>query len=62
MPYVSIRVAGTLTKEQKAKIASGVTDVLVKEAGKSPESVMIFIDEVAKENIAKAGILFDPPA
>ena len=28
MPYVSIRVAGTLTKEQKQKIARGVTDVI----------------------------------
>jgi len=61
MPYVNIRVAGTLTKEQKAKIAAGVTDVLVKEANKPAESVLIFIDEVARENIAKKGILFDPP-
>ncbi len=61
MPYVNIRVAGTLTKEQKAKIAAGVTDVIAKEANKPPENVLIFIDEVARENIAKEGILFDPP-
>jgi 4-oxalocrotonate tautomerase len=61
MPYVNIRVAGTLTKEQKAKIAAGVTDVISREANKPPEAILIFIDEVAKENIAKKGILLDPP-
>ena len=31
MPYVNIRVAGTLTKEQKEKISKGVTDVICRE-------------------------------
>lgn len=57
MPYVNIRVAGTLTKEQKEKISKGVTDVICKEAGKPPEAVLIFIDEVERDNIAKAGTL-----
>jgi len=61
MPYVNIRVAGTLTKEQKEKISRGVTDVIAKESGKPPESVLIFIDEVAHENIAKNGALLKPP-
>jgi 4-oxalocrotonate tautomerase len=34
-----------------------VTDVSSKEAGKPPEAILIFIDEVAHENIAKAGKL-----
>ncbi len=34
MPYVNIRVAGKLSKEQKANIAKGVTDVISKEANK----------------------------
>ena len=46
MPYVNIRVAGTLTKDQKAKIAAGVTEVISREANKPPEAVLIFIDEV----------------
>lgn len=61
MPYVSIRVAGTLTKEQKQNISKGVTDVIVKEANKPPEAVLIFIDEVPHENIAKAGNLLPTP-
>ncbi len=57
MPYVSIRVAGTLSKEQKKKISQGVTEVICREANKPPETVLIFIDEVERENIAKAGKL-----
>jgi 4-oxalocrotonate tautomerase len=61
MPYVNIRVAGTLTKEQKAKISAGVTEVISKEANKPPEAILIMIDELPKENIAKKGVLLDPP-
>ncbi len=57
MPYVSIRVAGTLSKKQKEKISQGVTEVICREANKPPETVLIFIDEVERENIAKAGKL-----
>ena len=59
MPYVNIRVAGTLTRDQKAKIAEEVTDTLHRVANKPKEAVLIFIDEVEKENIAKVGKLFD---
>jgi len=61
MPYVNIRVAGTLTKEQKQKISKGVTEVISREANKPPEAILIFIDEVPHENIAKAGNLLVPP-
>lgn len=57
MPYVSIRVAGTLSKEQKENISEGVTEVISKEAGKPPETVLVFIDEVERDNVAKAGKL-----
>ena len=61
MPYVNIWVAGSLSKEQKQKISKGVTEVISKEANKPPESVLIFIDEIPHENIAKAGNLLEPP-
>ena len=57
MPYVSIRVAGSLSKEQKENISKGVTDVISREANKPPETVLVFIDEVERDNIAKAGKL-----
>ncbi|WP_306546797.1 4-oxalocrotonate tautomerase family protein [Desulfobulbus sp.] len=59
MPYVSIRVAGTLTKEQKKKIAQGVTDVISEAAGKPKESILLFIDEESRDNIAKGGVLLE---
>jgi len=59
MPYVSIRVAGSLSKEQKQKISKGVTEVISEAAQKPPESILIFIDEVERENVAKAGALLD---
>jgi len=57
MPYVNIRVAGNLSKKQKENICAGVTDVIAKEAGKPPESILIFIDEVEHENISSGGKL-----
>jgi 4-oxalocrotonate tautomerase len=59
MPYVSIRVAGKLTRKQKKKISKGVTDVIAKEANKPKDSILIFIDEECRENIATGGILLD---
>jgi 4-oxalocrotonate tautomerase len=59
MPYVSIRVAGKLTSEQKKKMARGVTDVISETAGKPKESILIFIDEESRENIAKGGVLLE---
>lgn len=61
MPYVNIRVAGKLNKSQKEKICQGVTEVISREAAKPPESILIFIDEVEHENIAKGGVLLQAP-
>lgn len=59
MPYVNIRIAGQLTRNQKKEISEGVTLVISKAANKPPETVLIFIDEVQHENIAKSGRLLD---
>ncbi|MDJ0621445.1 MAG: 4-oxalocrotonate tautomerase family protein [Desulfocapsaceae bacterium] len=61
MPYVNIRVAGELTREQKQEMSKGVTEVIAKAANKPPEAILIFIDEVSRENIAKSGKLLDEP-
>ncbi len=57
MPYVNIRVAGTLDKQQKEEICSGVTDVISRVANKPKESILIFIDEDQHENISVGGNL-----
>lgn len=62
MPYVSIRVAGQLSRDQKAEISRGVTEVIAKVAAKPPESILIFIDECEHENIAIAGNLLQKPS
>jgi len=59
MPYVSIRVAGKLTKEQKKKLAQGVTDVIAETTGKPKEAVLLFIDEESRDSIAKGGVLLE---
>jgi 4-oxalocrotonate tautomerase len=61
MPYVNIRVAGKLDKQQKEEICRGVTDVIARVANKPKESILIFIDEDAHENIAVAGKLLQKP-
>jgi len=57
MPYVNIRVAGSLSKEQKEEISQGVTEVISRVANKPPEAVLLMIDEVERDNVAKAGKL-----
>ncbi len=57
MPYVNIRVAGKLSRKQKKKIARGVTDVISRVADKPRESIIIFIDEDSRENVATGGVL-----
>lgn len=57
MPYVNIRVAGTLTREQKAQIAKELTDTLERIANKPKSYTYISFDEIPHENWAIAGNL-----
>ncbi len=57
MPYVNVKVAGKLTKEQKQQIAEGITKVLQEVANKPPEATYIVIEEIDRENWAKGGKL-----
>jgi 4-oxalocrotonate tautomerase len=59
VPYINVRVAGALTREQKERIVEGITRVMQEVAGKPPESTYITIDEVDRGNWAKAGRLLD---
>ncbi len=57
MPFVNVKVAGTLTRKQKEAVVQRITDVLFEELGKPPASTYIVIDEVSRENWAKEGRL-----
>ena len=59
MPYVNIRIAGKLTREQKSKIAVEITDTLERIAHKPASYTYVTFDEVQEENWAVAGKLLD---
>ena len=51
MPYVNIRITKDgATAEQKAKVISGVTDLLRDVLGKNPQTTFVVIDEVDTDN------------
>ena len=57
MPFVSIRISGGATREQKAGVVADVTRSLVERLGKNPAAVQIVIEEVSLENYGANGIL-----
>ena len=57
MPFVSIRLAGSATREQKAGLVADVTASLVARLGKSPAAVQVVIEEVSTENYGAGGVL-----
>jgi 4-oxalocrotonate tautomerase len=59
VPYVHVRVAGELSREQKAKIAEEITDTLARVANKPPSYTYVTIEEVKLDNWAVAGELLD---
>lgn len=52
MPYINLKVAGKLTREQRLAIAKEFSDTLEKIANKPKSSTYLVIDEVERENWA----------
>ena len=52
MPYVNIKITreGNVTAGQKAKLISGVTDLLKDILNKNPATTVVVIDEVDTDN------------
>lgn len=59
MPYVNLKIAGSLTREQKSKIAEEITATLERVAHKPRSYTYITFDEVEMEDWAIAGKLLD---
>ncbi len=59
MPYVNIKLAGSVTKEQKAQIAKEFTETLERVANKPKSYTYITFEEVAYEDWAIGGKLLD---
>ena len=53
MPYVNLKVAGKLTRDQKTAIAKEFAEALERIAGKPKDATYLVIDEVERENWAK---------
>ena len=62
MPYVNVKVAGKLTKDQKEKIAQGVTKLLEDVASKAPSTTYVVIEEIERDNWAVGGNLLSVSA
>ncbi|MNL77158.1 putative tautomerase [compost metagenome] len=57
MPYVNIKITREgATREQKAALIKGVTDLLVTVLDKNPASTFVVIDEVAFEDWGVGGL------
>ena len=59
MPYINLKIAGDLSREQKQQIVAEFTDTLVRIANKPAEYVIVTIDETPPENWGWGGALLD---
>lgn len=59
MPVVTIKLAGSLTREQKQKVSEEITATLERHAGKPASYTYIVFEELPDENWAIAGKLLD---
>lgn len=58
MPYVNIKITNeSVTKEQKAELVKGTTDLLQRILNKNPSTTVVVIDEVETDNWGIAGEL-----
>lgn len=49
MPYVNVRTAGKLSREQKLAIAKDICDTLEKNAGKPKKTTYITFDDLPRD-------------
>ncbi len=57
MPIIRIEMVAGRTPEQKRELAETLTRETARIAGTSPSSIMVIIEDVAKENWAVGGKL-----
>ena len=58
MPYVNIKITNEgVTKEQKAELVAGTTELLQRVLNKNPATTVVVIDEVETDNWGIAGEL-----
>jgi len=62
MPIITVHMYPGRTAAQKDAVVRGITDVMVREANATPESVEIMLMEVPREHWGIAGKLQGAPA
>ncbi|MDF2558235.1 MAG: 4-oxalocrotonate tautomerase [Bacillales bacterium] len=55
MPYVTVKMLAGRTDEQKKALIEKVTDVVSETTGAPAEKIVVFIDEMTKDNYGLAG-------
>ena len=57
MPFVTVKMLEGRNTEQKRSLARAITDALEEICGAKPDGTMVVIEEVSRENWARAGAL-----
>jgi 4-oxalocrotonate tautomerase len=57
MPYINVKLAGSISREQKKQIAKEITETMQKHAHKPPSYTYIVFEEVKMEDWAIGGEL-----
>jgi 4-oxalocrotonate tautomerase len=57
MPYINVKLAGSISKEQKSEIAKEITDLMTRVANKPASYTYVVFDEVETEDWAIGGNL-----
>lgn len=55
MPYVTVKMLAGRTDEQKKALIEKVTDVVSETTGAPAEKIVVFIDEMTKDNYGLGG-------
>jgi len=55
MPYVTVKMLEGRTEDQKRALVEKVTEAVTETTGASKEKVVVFIEEMTKNNYAIAG-------
>ena len=57
MPYINVRMLKGRSDQQKRELVKAITEAMVTICGAKAEGTSIVIDDVAKENWARGGVL-----
>lgn len=57
MPVVTVQLWEGRTLEQKRALVRAITEAMVEHAGAKPDGLHVIIQEIPRENWARAGVL-----